>query len=424
MLFSISTFGCKVNQYEGLEIHRALLEKGFLPAQDHNADIYIINTCTVTDQSDRKAKSLIEKIRRQNPNAVIALVGCFPQAFPTEASIWDADIVLGVSNKTKLADALSRFMEDRKRTIQIESHSDTFASAKPLKTQKTRAYVKIQDGCDQYCSYCIIPYARGSSRSRPLEDIRTEVQHYAENGHKEIVLTGINLCAYGKEFGLTLADAVETACEIPGIVRVRLSSLEADLLTDDMIEQLSRQKKLCSHFHLSLQSGCDATLRRMNRIYDTVQFRNLCDKLRTLFPNCAITTDVMVGFAGETDEEFEQSLSFVETIGFSRLHVFPYSVRKGTKAAEWTNQIDDETKSERYQRMKALGNSLRNRFLKSQIGTEQVVLVERRKSNEYADGLTENYTQVRIYDSNVTQHTLLKVRITDVKNGICIGVPV
>ena len=323
MTVKIITLGCKVNQYESQAMLEALLAAAFTQAApDEAAGVVVVNSCTVTAQSDHKVRQALRRAKKDNPGAVTVLTGCMPQAFPdAAAALLEADIVLGNTKRSDLVPRLQEFLATKQRVVDIAPHV-TGEPFEPLHVSefhgRTRAFLKIQDGCDRFCAYCIIPYARGRVRSKALEDIRQEVAQLGQAGYKEVVLTGINLPAYGKELGLHLCDAVEAACEATGIQRVRLGSLEPEQLTPEVIARMASQDKLCPQFHLSLQSGCDATLRRMNRHYTTAEYGQIVGNLREAFPGCAITTDVMVGFAGETEEEFEASLSFVRKIGFSK----------------------------------------------------------------------------------------------------------
>lgn len=424
MIFAIQTFGCKVNQYESTAISNALTAAGMTETDDiEAADAVIINSCSVTGHSDNKAKSAVRYARRKNEKAVIVLTGCFPQASPEAAAETGADIITGTAERGKLPEIIGTFInEKRRRIISVPELPKSFEETELSRTTgKTRAFIKIEDGCDRFCSYCIIPYARGRVRSRSIESIKSEVEKCVADGHREIVLVGINLSCYGKDIGLTLADAVEAAAAYDGIERVRLSSLEPELLDEKMISRLSACSKLCPHFHLSLQSGCNETLRRMNRHYTSEEYYDIVCRLREKFPNCSITTDIMVGFAGETDEEFCKSLAFAEKVGFAKIHVFTYSVRNGTAAAKRTDHIPENVKAERYDRMTELDGRLHNAFLLSQAGTVQKVLVQKRTSPEYAQGLTPNYTPVRIYGSSAQKHDIIEVRITGASDGYCTG---
>ncbi|MFR7551312.1 MAG: tRNA (N(6)-L-threonylcarbamoyladenosine(37)-C(2))-methylthiotransferase MtaB, partial [Acutalibacteraceae bacterium] len=330
MKVKMITLGCKVNQYESEAMLSSLLKNGFSAAQDGEpADVVVLNSCTVTAESDRKVRQVFRRAKKDNPDAVMVLSGCMAQAFPEDAKrLEEADIILGTSNRARLLPDLLAFLSARQRIIDIEPHTSGEAFERlqvDSFSGRTRAFVKIEDGCNRFCSYCIIPYARGRVRSKPLEDLRGELHALAANGFREVVLTGINLSAYGQEFGLHLCDAIEAACSVPGIERVRLGSLEPEQLSEDVIRRMAKQKKLCPQFHLSLQSGCDATLRRMNRHYTADEYRTIVRNLRAAFENAAVTTDIMVGFAGETNAEFEASLAFAKEIAFAKVHVFAYS---------------------------------------------------------------------------------------------------
>ena len=397
------TFGCKVNQYETENIRQALENRQFSTVNDfHNADITIINTCTVTAQSDLKCRKMLHKIRRENTTCIIVMTGCFPQAFADEAEqMTECDIICGSSNKSKIPEYIDEYLVHRQRIIAIPEHTkdEKFEQMSNAKASgKTRAYMKIQDGCDQYCTYCIIPYARGHIRSKPLRDIKNEAKKLSQAGHKEIVVVGINLCCYGKDIcdGTRLIDAVELICHsVSSDCRVRLGSIEPEMISDEDIARMAKLENLCPQFHLSLQSGCDKTLKEMNRKYDTAEFKSLCDKLRASFDDCALTTDVMVGFAGETDEDFAQSLEFVKSIGFAKVHIFPYSERKGTVAAKRSDLISKHIKDKRAAQMAEVCSVQRNAFLKSMVGHGYPVLFEKENSPLYHQGYTPNYTLVK-----------------------------
>ena len=423
MKYNIMTFGCKVNQYDSDVISSAMKKSGFdFCADAKTSDIVIINSCTVTENGDKKALHAIEKIKRDNPDSDVVLTGCFPQAFPKEAINSSADIVVSSAARSEIPSLIKSFFDGCGKIDLILPHKNTFETAASVaESGKTRTYVKIEDGCDRFCSYCIIPTARGRVRSRTLPDVRKEIDMQAEAGHKEIVLVGINLSCYGTDIGLHLCDAIEAAADNENVLRVRLSSLEPEMLTLPYIGRMSETKKLCPHFHLSLQSGCDETLKRMNRHYITAEYAEIVRNLRAAFPNCAITTDIMVGFAGETDEEFAQSLEFAEEIGFARLHVFTYSVREGTAAAKRTDHVSEAVKNKRYKQMSALAERSQKRFFETQLGSVQKVLVEKRVSPDFASGYTENYTPVRIYGSSAQKHDVVTVRISGIEGEKCLG---
>ena len=428
MKVSTITLGCKVNQYETQAMLNKLLQGGFSACQTgEDADIILLNSCTVTSTSDHKVKQTLHKARREHPHAVIVLTGCMPQAFPELAEdLTDADIVLGNSNRSSLLPHILQYLSTRQRIIDIVPHQtkEKFESMSVENFyERTRAFIKIQDGCNRFCSYCIIPYARGRVRSKPLDDLIAEVTQLAEKGYKEIVLTGINLSAFGQDINLHLCDAVEAVCAINGIERVRLGSLEPEQLSEDVIIRLSKQQKLCPQFHLSLQSGCDETLKRMNRHYTTEEYRTIVQNLRNAFDNAAITTDIMVGFPGETEEEFMQSLEFAKEISFSKVHVFAYSQRPGTKACNAPNQITKKVKETRSKQMMHVTNQTKQAFLNQQCGTIQDVLVEREINTNLYEGYTANYTPVQFHSDKNLCGQLVAVHITKANENDCYGIP-
>lgn len=423
------TFGCKVNLYETENMKQNLSEHGHRAvSSESDADAFVINSCTVTEDSDKKLKKKIRQLKRSYPEAVIVLTGCFPQAFADKAAeLYDADIVTGTKNRAALPELLSRFSENRQRVLRIlpYSRNESFESmANTGYDSNTRAFVKIQDGCNMFCSYCIIPYSRGGFRSKPLSDIVSEVTRLAAAGYREVVLTGINLSFYGADLGLRLADAAEAVCGIDGIERVRLGSIEPEVITEDDVKRFSKQKKLCPQFHLSLQSGCDKTLKAMNRRYGSADYENIVKLLRINFENCAITTDIMVGFPDETEEDFAESMRFAERIGFAKAHIFPYSRRKGTPAAEMAGQISEEIKRSRAAQMAAAMEKCRKDFLQSQVGTVAPVLFEREKSDGFPHGYTPNYTQVKISKKNHNislRNRIFYVKIIGLDEDRCLG---
>lgn len=423
------TFGCKVNLYETENMKQNLSEHGHRAvSSESEADAFVINSCTVTEDSDKKLKKKIRQLKRSYPEAVIVLTGCFPQAFAANAAeLYEADIVTGTKNRAALPDLLSRFSENRQRTLSVlpYSRNERFESmANTGYDSNTRAFVKIQDGCNMFCSYCIIPYSRGGFRSKPPEDIVSEVTRLAAAGYREVVLTGINLSFYGVDLGLRLADAVETVCGVEGIERVRLGSIEPEVITEEDVKRFSEQKKLCPQFHLSLQSGCDKTLKAMNRRYGSADYENIVKLLRINFENCAITTDIMVGFPDETEEDFAESMRFAENIGFAKAHIFPYSRRKGTPAAEMEGQIPEETKRSRAAQMAAAMEKCRKNFLQSQVGTVAPVLFEREKGDGFHHGYTPNYTQVKISKKNHNislRNQIFYVKIIGLDEDRCLG---
>ena len=422
MTFTVQTFGCKVNQYESTVIERAMTAAGFEHCEDiAAADIVIINSCTVTDKGSRKASHAVSAAKKQSGGAIVVLTGCYPQAYRDEAGGSGAEIIAGTAQRGEIPRLVREFLENGQCAADMTLPGTYEEQGLPDNSGRTRAFIKIQDGCDRYCSYCVIPYARGKVRSREIAPIAEEARLCAEEGHREIVLVGINLSRYGRDIGADLADAVRAASLPEAIARVRLSSLEPDMMTDELIRKLAACPKLCPHFHLSVQSGCDETLKRMNRHYTTAEYMCIVEQLREHFPGCAITTDIMVGFAGETDEEFEQSLQFARTAGFARIHVFTYSVRKGTAAEKLPGHVPENVKAERYRRMSDAADEVYSALLRANIGRQYDVLIQKRTSPDFAQGLTPNYIPVRIYGSAAQRHDIVRVTIDDERNGVCTG---
>lgn len=426
MNVSIITLGCKVNQYESEAMLERLLDAGFQAAgAKEPADVIIINSCTVTATSDHKVRQLLRRSRRENPGAAIVLTGCMPQAFPEKAATFEeADIVLGNSRRVDLLPRLLEFLSHHQRIVDIRPYEkgETFEQMSvSFFHERTRAFIKIEDGCNRFCSYCIIPYSRGRVRSKPLEELRKEVCRLADAGYREVVLVGINLSAYGQELGLHLCDAVECCCAVDGIERVRLGSLEPEQMDKEVVKRLSLQKKLCPQFHLSLQSGCTATLRRMNRHYSSDEYATIVENLRANFENAAITTDIMVGFAGESEEEFEESLGFAQQIGFAKAHVFAYSRRPGTRADSMPDQLPNAVKEGRSRRMIDLTKRTRADFLRTQVGRRESVLFESRCENGVYEGYTMNYTPVRVASGENLCGKLKQVSITEAFGDYCSG---
>ncbi|MBQ4154826.1 MAG: tRNA (N(6)-L-threonylcarbamoyladenosine(37)-C(2))-methylthiotransferase MtaB [Clostridia bacterium] len=419
------TLGCKVNQYESEYIKGIFVSSGYIEASDPKAaDIIIVNSCTVTAESDRKTRQLVRRYRRLKPEAVIVLTGCMPQAFPTQAEALPADIILGNESSRNVLKATERFLSDRQRIINIPPHlkGERFESCRLESfSERTRAYIKIEDGCDRGCTYCIIPKARGRVRSRSLEDIKAEALSLAKKGFKELVLVGINLSSYGKENGLSLADAVEVVSKIEGISRVRLGSLEPDLTTPDLLDRLQKIPQFCPQFHLSLQSGCDATLKRMNRLYSTNEYKTLVDEIRKRWENPGVTTDIMVGFIGESEEEFNASLSFTEEIGFLKAHIFPYSVREGTAAALMKGRIDEQIKHIRAAKMAKACDLSSKRIMEKMVGTNCKVLFETMEKG-YLMGYSESYAPVYVKGDKALLHTEKEVTLTDLINDGLLGI--
>ncbi len=426
MKAAIHTLGCKVNQYESQYIAEDLQRHGYeIVACEADADVYIINSCSVTAQSDRKTRQTVRHYRRLHPEALILLCGCMPQAFPKEAAaLAEADIVFGNAGKEKLAMFLEEYKRSGQRYVSIIPHTEQHSFCEGISgfRERTRAYIKIEDGCNRFCSYCVVPHARGRVRSKPPEEIRLECERLRQAGFRELVLVGINLSAYGSGLGLHLSDAVAIAAQVPGIERIRLGSLEPDHVTAEEISALSKIETLCPQFHISLQSGCDETLRRMNRHYSTQEYRRLCEELRRVFPDCTLTTDVMVGFPGESEAEFAESLAFIREIAFEKIHIFPYSRRKGTPAAEHPQQVSKAEKEKRCRALTTASQEIRSAFLSRQIGRELWILPEE-AGEGYLQGYTANYTPVRVYGAEYAERGgLLRVRVQAVTDDCCVGV--
>lgn len=420
------TLGCKVNQYESQAIGEALTKKGFEITNDKKADVIIVNSCTVTASADQKTRQAVRRFKRNNPDSIVVLTGCMPQAYPEKSNeLIEADIILGNKNNSVLPELLEEYQKEGKRLFRVCEHQkgDAFSGDSiSCFEERTRAYVKIQDGCNRFCSYCVIPYSRGRVRSKPLCELKKEVETLAEKGYNEVVLVGINLSSYGQDIGETFPDAVKIVNDIKGIERVRLGSLEPDHLTDEVIERLSRCEKLCPQFHLSLQSGCDNTLKSMNRHYTAEEFRQIARKLKSTFDECTLTTDVMVGFAGESEDDFAQSLDFVKEIGFEKVHVFPYSVRKGTRAQKLPGHLDKAIKEKRCKIMIEETERIRRKFFLGQIGKIFSVIPEVKDENGLMTGYTANYIPVKFPMENNTEKKTVNIKITAIGDGdFCIG---
>ena len=423
------TLGCKVNQYETEAMLELFEKEGYEKAETEDyADVYVINTCTVTHMSDRKSRQYIRRMKKKNPDAIIAVVGCYSQVSPEEIlSIDEVNLVMGTNDRKKIVEEVKKIDASRKvSTVDDIMKVKAFEEIEINKTNgKTRAFMKIQDGCDRYCSYCIIPYARGRVRSRDLESIVKEVENLASNGYKEVVLTGIHVASYGKDIkdsDIKLLDVIKQINDIEGIERIRLSSVEPILFTDEFVEAVSTMDKVCPHYHLSLQSGCDETLKRKKRRYTTEEYKAIVDRLRAAIPNVSITTDVIVGFPGETNEEFDKTYEFLKDIELTHMHVFKYSPRKGTPAATMENQVDPSTKHDRSEKLLQLNEENFNKFGQKMLDKEFNVLFEQKVGDNKYEGLTENYVKVIVESDNDISEQILKVKIKDVKNEFLEGI--
>ena len=417
------TLGCKVNQYETNGMIQQFLENGYeiVDFEDY-ADIYIINTCTVTNMSDRKSRQMIRRAKDNNPNSLVVAVGCYAQVLMEKVDeIPEIDLALGTNKKNNVVEIIENFINDKessKTYIDDVMHSKDYGDFGSITyTDKTRAVIKVQDGCDRFCSYCIIPFARGVVRSRNPQNVYDEISMIASQGIKEVVITGIHVASYGKDFKneFGLIDLLEKIHDIPGIERIRLGSIEPLWMTKEVIDRLNKLDKICHQFHLSLQSGCDDTLKRMNRRYTTNQFEEIVNNIRHTFEDAILTTDIIVGFAGETEEEFEQTYNFLKKINFYKMHIFKYSPRKGTKAENMPNQVDGNIKEVRSKKLIELSDLNETNYLKSYIGKKISVLWEEEK-NGVIKGHTPNYLLAEIGVSD----ELLKNSIINTINDVIV----
>lgn len=422
------TLGCKVNQSESEYMAELLSKAGFeIVSPNEEADYYIVNSCTVTATADQKTRQNIRKFKRRHPDSVVILTGCMPQAFPQAAAeLEQADIVFGNKNDGDILDLINKYNLEHSRIVNIEQHEtgDEFRQCSITKfNERVRAFVKIEDGCDRFCSYCIIPKSRGRVRSKKPEQLKEDIKVLAENGIKEIVLVGINLSAYGKGEDFNIVDAVKICAETEGILRVRLGSLEPDHITDEIITELAQIEKFCPQFHISLQSGCDKTLKDMNRHYTAAEYCDLCNKLRNAFDDTSITTDVMVGFNEERDKDFNESLNFVKKIRFEKVHVFPYSERTGTAASRKGDSVSKQEKERRASVMAEAAEKIRDEYFNSLIGKTVNVLFENETAPETFRGYTKNYIPVEIKCGKNIKGLEVNCTIesVDTENDICIA---
>ena len=417
---SFYTLGCKVNQYETNGMIQKFKEAGYEIVDMNNdiSDICVVNTCTVTNISDRKSRHILRKVKDKNKNAVIVATGCHAQVSKTELEeMPEIDIVLGNTEKSDIVKYVEEFINDKEKIVEIDDigmQKEFSEMGQITYTEKTRAVIKVQDGCNQFCSYCIIPYARGRVRSRKSEEIIKEIEKIAQKGIKEVVITGIHISSYGRDFNNEngLIELLENLNDIDGIQRIRLGSLEPKIITEEFVQRLTKLDKMCHHFHLSLQSGCDETLKRMNRKYTTQEFREIVQRLRKYYDDVILTTDVIVGFPGETEEEFNKTFEFLKEIKFYKMHVFPYSKRKGTRAAEMKEQVDGNIKEQRSKILITLSNENQKEYNVSLIGKNVEVLFED-KDGEYYKGHTQNYILVKYKTNEILDNTLRDVEITN-----------
>lgn len=419
---ALHNLGCKVNAYETEAMQHLLEEAGYeIVPFTQKADVYVINTCSVTNMADRKSRQMLHKAKKNNPDSIVVAAGCYVQTSEKEVlNDLSVDIVIGNDRKHDLVRLLEEYSLDSVNDTvdDINDGKHDFEELFIDQTKEhTRAFIKVQDGCNQFCSYCIIPYARGRVRSRRFENVISEVERLAANGFKEVVLTGIHLSSYGVDFeeAAGLLELIQAVNAVKGIERIRLGSLEPKIVTEHFASELSKLDKICPHFHLSLQSGCDATLKRMNRKYTTKEYERGCELLRKYFVHPAITTDVIVGFPGETEEEFEQTKAYLEHIHFYEMHIFKYSKRKGTRAAVMPDQIDEQIKAARSEKLIALGHDMSKEFRKFYIGKNEEVLFEEKAvigDKEYFVGYTKEYVKVAKETAENLENQIVSGRIS------------
>lgn len=421
MKVGIYTLGCKVNTYESEYVISLFKERGYqISSFDDVCDIYIINTCTVTNQSDSKSRKIIREAIRKNPSACIVAMGCYVES-SKENLLDGVTIYIGNKDKSKVVDLVEEYFQNSKQIIRLYSDLGTQFEDMEIKTfeGRTRAFVKIQDGCENFCSYCIIPYVRGKCRSKSFHKVIEEITTLVENGYQEIVLTGIHTGNYGRDLDTDFASLLRRIVEIPGLYRLRISSIEITELTDEVLEIIESYPVIADHLHIPLQAGSDTILKLMNRKYNTNYFLEKITRIRKINPNISISTDVIVGFPGETDEFFQESYRFCEKIGFSKIHVFPYSIRCGTPASKFPNQIDGLKKKDRTKSLIALSNQLEKEYMSKFLNTEIEVLMEQTK-DDYSYGHTSNYLSVKI-NGKYNSESIVSVEIIDIDYPYCVA---
>lgn len=428
------TLGCKVNQADTASMEGIFRKAGYEVVDfSDTADVYLINTCVVTNTGQRKSRQIINRAVRNHPMSLVAVTGCYPQTAPEEVKAIDGvDVIIGNQDRGQIVELIEQSMLSKKEAV-LDNVQKMTVDTKfeelgvGTETDKTRAFLKIQEGCNQYCTYCIIPYARGPLRSRSLDNIKEEVAKLVEAGYKEVVLIGIHLGCYGKELvkdgkNITLYDAVKSALSVDGICRLRLGSLESVEVETRLLDLMAKDSRLCRHLHLPLQSGCDKVLKDMHRPYDTTRFASLLKEIRLKIPNVAITTDIIVGFPGETEEDFEHTLTFVKQCKFAKMHIFPYSKRQGTPAAKMQNQVDDNTKAQRVAKLNDVDREMHNKFLQAMIGKEEEVLFEQLVDDIHMEGLCGPYVRVIVEASSKLAGEIRKVKIIGIKEDYLEGV--
>ena len=411
MKFYIYNLGCKVNSYESNVMKEALEDAGYIYGNEDDSDIYIINTCTVTNTSDNKSLKVIRRVLRNHPNSITIACGCMTQVNSLYLKEMNVKVIIGNKGKSKIVYYINEYLKTKKQIIDItDFKDDKFEDMCLNNFNKTRAFVKVEDGCENFCSYCIIPYARGPVRSKDPELVIKEVSNLIESGHKEIVLTGIHTGHYGSDINYSFAKLLKRLVSINGLERLRISSIEITEITDEVLDVLKNNSNLVSHMHIPLQSGSNEILKLMNRKYDKKYFIDKIEKLRNIRPDISITTDVIVGFPSETEELFNETIDTIKKIGFSKIHVFPFSLRKNTKAESIPNHVDDVTKKKRVKELVNLSLELENNYMNKFIGTNVVLLHEIYKEG-YLIGHTDNYLKVRVKGSHKLLNEIVEVKI-------------
>lgn len=416
---AFTTLGCKVNMYDTEAMLELFAQKGYEIVEfDDFADIYVINTCTVTNFGDKKSRQIIRRAKRQNPQAIVVATGCYAQVAPDEVEkIQGINIVIGTKNRSEIVEIVEKYTAEQ-GVVNAVSSIMKEKEFEPLSISKlkgrTRAYLKIQEGCNRFCSYCIIPYARGPIRSRNPQEVIDEVKLLAENGFKEVVLSGIHVASYGVDKGTSLIEIVKEVGKIQGIERIRFSSMEPNYVTEEFVREMKAIPKVCDHFHLSLQSGCDKTLKNMNRRYTSQEYAEAVERLRGAYPEVAITTDIIVGFPQETEEDFEESCNFAQKIKLAKIHSFPYSPKRGTVAEKMSGQLSNEVKSERSNAMIEVSNQLNRDFLSSMLGKTRPVLFERNIGDNLYEGHTTNYIRVVAKSEENLKNMIVDVRLEEI----------
>lgn len=421
------TLGCKVNQYETNAMEEKFINSGYeVVAFDQVADIYVINTCTVTNMSDKKSRQMIRKAKQLNEDSIVVAVGCYAQVSKEKLEkIEEVDLILGNNEKKEIVKYVEEFNKEKLIHLEDLMHQKEFIDfGTTVHMDKTRAVIKVQDGCDRFCSYCIIPYARGRVRSRKIESVIEEIESLAKNGVKEVVITGIHIASYGKDFkeDIGLIDLLEEINKIKGIERIRLGSLEPTIIDETFLDRLSKLDKICHHFHLSLQSGCNETLKRMNRRYTTEEFEKVVNLLKNIYNDVVLTTDIIVGFPGETEEEFNKTYNFLKKIRFYKMHIFKYSRREGTKANNMPNQISSNIQDKRSKKIIELSDTNQKEYNNEYIGKKVKVLIEE-KQGEYLKGHTQNYLMIIVKQDNIEKYhnKIIEVKIIDTFKEELIG---